>query len=177
MKNIYWIISFIILTIACSDKSNQAQLAKGLDYPDQESWGVTIILTDSSIERARVQSGHLEKYNQAQHILLDQIVKVDFFDKKQNHVAVLNSAKAEVDQKTNNMKAIGDVVAVSDSGITLYTDTLFWNAKKEQMNTKDSVMITTAEKDTLYGIGFESDSDLQNWKILKPSGVTDRVKK
>ena len=177
MKNIYWIISFIILTIACSDKSNQAQLAKGLDYPDQESWGVTIILTDSSIERARVQSGYLEKYNQAQHILLDQIVKVDFFDKKQNHVAVLNSAKAEVDQKTNNMKAIGDVVAVSDSGITLYTDTLFWNAKKEQMNTKDSVMITTAEKDTLYGVGFESDSDLQNWKILKPSGVTDRVKK
>ena len=38
-------------------------------------------------------------------------------------------------------------------------------------------MITTAEKDTLYGIGFESDSDLQNWIILKPSGVTDRVKK
>ena len=114
MKNRYWTISFIILTIACSDKSNQAKLAKGLDYPDQESWGVTIILTDSSIERARVQSGHLEKYNQAQHIMLDQIVKVDFFDKKQNHVAILNSAKAEVDQKTNNMKAIGDVVAVSD---------------------------------------------------------------
>ncbi len=79
MKNTYWTISFIILTIACSDESNQAQLAKGLDYPDQESWGVTIILTDSSIERARVQSGHLEKYNQQQHIMLDQIVKVDFF--------------------------------------------------------------------------------------------------
>ena len=45
------------------------------------------------------------------------------------------------------------------------------------MNTKDSVMITTAEKDTLYGIGFESDSELQNWKILKPSGVTGSVKK
>jgi hypothetical protein len=45
------------------------------------------------------------------------------------------------------------------------------------MNTKDSVMITTIEKDTLYGVGFESDSDLQNWKILKPSGVTNRVKK
>ena len=177
MKNAYWIIFFIILTIACSDKSNQTQLGKGVEYPDQESWGVTIILTDSSIERARVQSGHLEKYNQEQHIMLDQIVKVDFFDKQQNHVAVLNSAKAEVDQKTNNMKAIGDVVAVSDSGITLYTDTLFWNAKKEQMNTKDSVMITTIEKDTLYGVGFESDSDLQNWKILKPSGVTNRVKK
>ena len=42
------------------------------------------------------------------------------------------------------------------------------------MSTMDSVMLTTTEKDTLYGIGFESDSDLQNWKIIKPSGVTSR---
>ena len=75
------------------------------------------------------------------------------------------------------MKAIGNIIAVSDSGITLYTDTLFWNAKKEKMSTLDSVMITTTETDTLYGIGFESDSDLQNWKIIKPSGVTNRGSK
>ena len=106
---------------------------------------------------------------------LFNIVKVDFFDKKQLHVAILNSKKAEVDQKSNDMKAIGEVIAVSDSGITLYTDTLFWNAKNEKMSTVDSVMITTLENDTIYGVGFESDSDLQNWKILKPSGVTDRV--
>ena len=174
MKNAFWIIVFIITSATCSDKSEQTPLAKGIDYPDQESWGATIILTDSSIERARIKSGHLEKYNQQQHIMLDERVKVDFFDKRQVHVAVLNSLRAEVYQKTNNMKAIGDVIAVSDSGITLYTDTLFWNAKKEQMSTEDSVMITTLDKDTLYGVGFESDSDLQNWKILKPSGVTDR---
>ena len=48
------------------------------------------------------------------------------------------------------------------------------STKNEKMSTEDSVMITTLEKDTLYGIGFESDSDLENWKILKPSGVTER---
>ena len=56
MKNIYWIIVFIILSTSCSDKSNQTKLSKGEDYPDQESWGVTIILTDSSIERARAST-------------------------------------------------------------------------------------------------------------------------
>jgi len=30
------------------------------------------------------------------------------------------------------------------------------------------------ESDTLTGIGFESDSDLKNWIIEKPSGVTNR---
>ena len=168
-------LNFLILVISgCSTESPQTELEKGIDFPNQESWGVTIILTDSSIERARVRSGHLEKYNLKQHILLDEIVKVDFFDKKQIHVAVLNSQRAEVDQKTNDMKAIGNVVAISDSGITLHTDTLYWDAKNEKMSTEDSVMITTLEKDTLYGIGFESDSDLENWKILKPSGVTER---
>jgi methyl coenzyme M reductase beta subunit len=130
--------------------------------------------TDSSIERARVNAGHLEKYNQKKHILLDELVQVDFFDKKQIHVAVLNSYIAEVDQKTNNMKAVGNVVAISDSGITLFTDTLYWDSKNERMSTLDSIMITTLDEDTLYGIGFESDSDLENWKILNPSGVTRR---
>ena len=173
-KNIVWTIIFFSLINGCSKESQSEELSKGVDFPDQESWGVTIILTDSSIERARVKSGHLEKYNQKQHILLDENVEVDFFDKKQKHVAVLNSFKAEVDQKTNNMKAVGNVIAISDSGITLYTDTLYWDAKNEKMSTEDSVMITTLEKDTLYGIGFESDSDLENWKILNPSGVTER---
>ena len=177
MKISCWTILIIIFTITCSEKTDHNYLGKGADYPDQESWGVTIILTDSSIERARVKSGHLEKYNETQYIMLDQIVKVDFFDKNQNHVAVLNSTRAEINQKTNDMKAIGDVVAISDSGITLYTDTLYWNAKKEQMHSRDSVMITTLKKDTLYGVGFESDSDLQNWKILRPSGVTNREAK
>ena len=174
MKNLIWLNVLLLILFGCSSEPTDLFLEKGADFPDQESWGVTIILTDSSIERARVNSGHLEKYNQKKHIMLDNVVQVDFFDKKQMHVAVLNSYKAEVDQKTNNMKAIGNVVAISDSGITLFTDTLYWDAKNEKMSTLDSVMITTLDEDTLYGIGFESDSDLENWRILNPSGVTRR---
>ena len=33
-------------------------------------------------------------------------------------------------------------------------------------------MITTLEKDTLFGKGFESNADLESWRILNPSGVT-----
>jgi len=35
-------------------------------------------------------------------------------------------------------------------------------------------MITTGNNDTLYGIGFESDMNMERWKILKPRGVTNR---
>ena len=42
----------------------------------------------------------------------------------------------------------------------------------EKLFTKDSIMITTLDKDTLFGIGFESNADLENWRILNPSGIT-----
>ena len=142
--------------------------------PDQESWGVNIILTDQGIIRAKVRSGHLEKYNEKEFIMLDSSVIVDFYDDKEQHTSVLNSNKAEVDQKSNDMKAIGNVVAISDSGITLFSETLIWDSKEERLHTKDKIMITTLESDTLYGVGFESDSDLKNWKIITPSGVTGR---
>jgi hypothetical protein len=87
---------------------------------------------------------------------------------------VLTSEKAEINQASNDMEAMGNVVAVSDSGITLYSESLTWNSREEKLHTKDNIMITTLETDTLYGVGFESDSDLKNWKILSPSGVTGR---
>ena len=142
--------------------------------PDQESWRVNIILTDEGLIRAKVRSGHLEKYNEKEFIMLDSSVIVDFYDDKEQHTSVLNSNKAEVNQKSNDMKAIGNVVAISDSGITLFSETLIWDSKEEKLHTKDKIMITTLESDTLYGVGFESDSDLKNWKIINPSGVTGR---
>jgi len=69
---------------------------------------------------------------------------------------------------------MGNVVVVSDSGVTLYTDTLDWNSELELIYTDNPVMITTEHSDTLYGTGFESDAGLDHWKVIKPTGVTDR---
>ena len=140
--------------------------------PDQESWGVNIILTDQGIIRAKVSSGHLEKYNEKEYIILDKNVVVDFFDLQENHTSTLFSDKSEINEKSNDMLAIGNVIAKSDSGITLFTERLQWIAEDEKLFTKDSIMITTLDKDTLFGKGFESNADLENWRILYPSGVT-----
>ena len=158
---------------SCTKQSVQ-DLPSRQGMPDQESWGVNIILTDQGMIRAKIMSGHLEKYNEKEFILLDSSVTVDFFDSEERHTSVLTSNKAEVNQSSNDMKAIGNVVAVSDSGISLYSNTLIWDSKNEKLRTKDKIMITTLDEDTLYGIGFESDSDLENWKIINPSGVTGR---
>ena len=161
----------LLLVYSCSEeRKSDFPLSEGL--PDQESWGVTIIMTHEGLIRAKVKSGHLQKFNEKEFIILDENVVVDFFDLQENHTSTLFSDKSEINEKSNDMLAIGNVIAKSDSGITLYTERLQWIAEDEKLFTKDSIMITTLEKDTLFGKGFESNADLESWRILNPSGVT-----
>ena len=167
------VFSIFIFLISCTSDT-VLELPFNNEIPDQESWDVTIILTDKGIMRAKIQSGHLEKYNEKSFVFLDKNVLVDFFDNEEDHTSILTSDYAEVNQKSNDMKASGNVIAISDSGITLYSDILIWNAEEEKLYTNEKIMITTLEKDTLYGVGFESNSNLENWKILNPSGVSGK---
>ena len=130
-----------------------------------------ITLTNKGAKRGVIRSGHLEKYNDNEFILLDQNVDADFFNEEEVFTTNLKSLVAEIDEEEDFLVAIGNVVVVTDSGVTLFTDTLSWDNQKEKVFTSDSVIFITEKKDTLYGIGFESDIELNNWKILQPTGV------
>jgi LPS export ABC transporter protein LptC len=169
-----YILSILITFFFSCAKNNIESLPSRVDFPDQESWGVKILLTKEGRLRADISSGHLEKYNEKEFIILNESVEVKFFDKMDRVSSRIISKSAEVDQISNDMQAKGNVIAESDSGIILYSETLNYNSREERLYTKDSIMVTTLEADTLYGIGFESDSDLRNWHILEPSGVTNK---
>ena len=117
----------ILVSQNCSTSNPNDTGEKRDGRPDQESWGVTISMTDAGLQRAIVQAGHLEKFNDRLYILLDQKVEVDFFDLEEKHTSRLTSQLAEVDEKSDFMRAIQNVVVKSESGVTLYTDTLSWD--------------------------------------------------
>jgi hypothetical protein len=79
------------------------------------------------------------------------------------------------DTKKDSMLAIGNVVVVSDSGVTLFTDSLLWNSIDSLITTDDTVMFITENNDTLNGVGFQSNADLTHYKFYDVSGVTDRT--
>lgn len=170
MRNI--LFPFLVI-ISCSSIENEKNMDSREGLPDQESWDVEITLTNEGIMRALVKAGHLEKFNDRNYVFLNKNVDVDFFDEEETHTTNLKSMIAEIDEKTNFMTAIDNVVVVSDSGATLYTDTLKWDSKEEIIYTASPIMLTTNKNDTLYGSGFESDVGLNHWKILYPSGVSN----
>ncbi len=170
MRNI--LFPFLVI-ISCSSIENETNMDSRKGLPDQESWDVEITLTNEGIMRALVKAGHLEKFNDRNYVFLNKNVDVDFFDEEETHTTNLKSMIAEIDEKTNFMTAIDNVIVVSDSGATLYTDTLKWDSKEEIIYTASPIMLTTNKNDTLYGSGFESDVGLNHWKILYPSGVAN----
>ena len=162
---------FSTVLFACSNVESDklGETREGL--PDAESWNATITLTNNGSRRAIIKSGHLEKYQQRQYILLDQNVDADFFNENEIYTSNLKSEIAEIDESKDFLIAMGNVVVVSDSGVTLYTDTLSWDNVDEKVFTDDSVVFITEQNDTLYGIGFKSDIELNNWEIMQPTGV------
>lgn len=168
MKRYFFLLIFLF---ACQSNELQKSGQTRQGRPDAESWDAVITLTNKGAKRGVIRSGHLEKYNENEFILLDQNVDADFFNEEEVFTTNLKSLVAEIDEEEDFLVAIGNVVVVTDSGVTLFTDTLSWDNQKEKVFTSDSVIFITEKKDTLYGIGFESDIELNNWKILQPTGV------
>ncbi|MBD3289540.1 LPS export ABC transporter periplasmic protein LptC [candidate division KSB1 bacterium] len=145
------------------------------ELPDQETWNSTLIATSEGTTSAIIEFGHMERYNEQQLILFDQNIEVDFFDDQGNHTSKLTSNKGRMDEKSNIITAYENVVVVSDSGINLYTEKLWWDNNREKVITDQFVTITTNENDTLHGVGFESDQTLSNWMIKDLRGKTSKT--
>jgi len=99
---------------------------------------------------------------------------IDFFDTEGEHNSKLTSVNGRLNEATNDIEAFGNVVVISDTGITLQTERLRWDNNIEKIISNEFVTIITADQDTFFGKGFESDQNLNNWRILDFSGKTSR---
>ena len=135
-----------------------------------EIWNPLIVLTQKEKKIVKVKSEKLYKKHDDSALLVGD-VEVDFFNEEGNHISILYADTARINEKTNDLNANGNVFVVSDSGYTLSTNKLSWNNGYEMIMSEDSVTFTTLEGDTLHGVGFESDSNLEEWKIYKPFGI------
>ena len=166
------IISFLVTACNNTEINKLGETREGL--PDAESWNAIITLTNEGSKRAIIKSGHLEKYQQRQYILLDQNVDADFFNEDEVYTSNLKSEIAEIDESKDFLIAMGNVIVVSDSGVTLFTDTLSWDNVDEKVFTDDSVVFITEQNDTLYGIGcllYTSPSPRDRQKSRMPSSA------
>lgn len=173
MKLLFLFMSSLFIFLNCNEESKE-EVKENNQLFDHEIMNPKIIISNTTSKIIEANAHYLKKNNDDDAILYGD-VKTHFFNDKNEHISILTADTAKINENNNNFNAIGNVIVISDSGLTLKTNQLIWDHQYKLVISNDSVEFTTKEKDTLFGVGFESDMDLSHWKILKPSGVTSRI--
>ncbi len=175
MKRIFIVLIVLMAMLGCAEKVRPSVLSgvSSTQLPTQESWKSTITFSDSGIVKAIINAGHIYAFDNSRTTYMDSGVVIDFFDEFGKHTTVLTSHRGSVDEGTNNLEAIGNVIVTSDSGTVVKTEKMFWNNAKQLINSPEFVHITSPTED-LQGTGFESDHNLRNYRIFKVTGTAER---
>ena len=162
-----WLSVLILLLCRQRDTSDVIN-SSPQESPDQEMWDFKVTMSDKGYLDAILIAGHMSRFEKKSLALFDQGVKIDFYNIDGEIASTLTSMAGELDEYTKNVKATGHVVVVSDSGMTLYTEELFYYNERGKIISNVDVAVTTEEGDTLRGIGFESDTRMDFWEIKQP---------
>lgn len=172
----YLIIFCSILFYSCGDNIKPTVLDKAnYNYPEQESWNSVVIFSDSGITRAVLSAGHLMRFEGSSKTLIDQNMKVDFFDLNGEKTSTLTANSGWADESADDLFASGNVKIVSTNNVTIETEEINWKNSTQKIYSEKFVkIISPTEK--LQGFGFESDQHLSNYKIYKVSGTSTNEK-
>ena len=167
-------IILLLSLISCTGKDVKPKVDSSFiveELPAQESWNSTVFFTDSGKTVAILYSGHLQLYNTRKETILEDGVKVEFFNSLEMRTTTLTSKRGRVDERTNDLYAIDSVVAVNDSGIVVRTDELKWRNRDQKIVSEKFVTIESPDEH-IEGYGFESDQHLRNYVIYNITYIT-----
>lgn len=171
----FFLLAFVPFILpGCSGEREKptSTIVIGPDAPDDESWHSTMLFTDSSFTRARLQVGHARRYISRMETLLDSGVYVEFYNNEGLISATLVADSARIDDRTRDMVAYGKVHVKSDiNKTTVDTDRLNWSNDRRLLHSDAYVKVVDAGRGrTIEGTGFESDESLRNYSIYRVSG-------
>jgi LPS export ABC transporter protein LptC len=139
------------------------------EMPSQESWRATVTFSDSGNVRAVLFATHAAIYEEKRVTLIDSGLVVDFYNTRGEHTSKLTAREGRVNDATNDLEAINNVVFTSDSGTVVHTEYLFWDNAKKKVRS-DKFVTVDSPKEHLQGYGFEAEQDLKNYVIFRVSG-------
>lgn len=162
---------------ACTDKAEPpvaAGRATMADSADQVMYNARFNLADNGLSRAELNADSAFFFDDNTRVELRGINST-FFTTAGAKDAYLTAKRGTYNSRYGNMVARGNVVVVTEEGRRLGTPELKYDQALNQMSS-DSAFVLTEPGRRLAGIGFRSDPNMQNVKILKTtSGSTGAV--
>ena len=167
--------AFVTFGAACqhAKEPSTAPTSAMADSADQVMFGARAILTDKGLMRAELFGDTAYFFDDNTRVEM-RVVKTNFFTTAGAPSAVLTSKEGTY-RTQGSMEARGDVVVVSTDGRHLTTPQLRFDQVRNEISS-DSAFVLTEPGRRVAGIGFVSDPNMNNVRILKTtSGSTGRV--
>lgn len=173
LKNIVT-ISLVAMFFSCVNSVKEVNdFLADKNLPIGESRDVTHVYKDSGRVTSRLITPLLFDFsNRKEHPYSEfpEGIKIVTIDYKGTDSTTVTGNYAISYSKTSISEIIGDVVVFNHVEKTkLLTSQLYWDQKTNYFFT-DKKFKLAVEQDTIYGTGFESKINLQNWVMKKMSG-------
>jgi len=139
------------------------------DMPAQESWNVTLVISEQGRTRTVVSARHAAEYRQGQkqEIRIDGGVSVQLFD-RDGHATIVTAGRGIV-HDNQDIEAFDNVIIRSDDGTMLRTEHIS-RSNSTRMIRSDKYVTITSPTRTIRGYGFESDDAMKRYRIFHASG-------
>lgn len=167
----------IVAVISACDNRTAPPIARGsamADSADQIMYGAHFNLTDKGLSRAELLSDTAYFFEDNTRVELRK-VEATFYTTTGARDAYLTSRRGTYRSRIGSMIARDNVVVVTEEGRKLTTPELKFDQAMNEISS-DSAFVLTEPGRRLEGIGFKSDPNMQNIRILKTkSGSTGVV--
>lgn len=167
----------IVAVISACDNRTAPPIARGsamADSADQIMYGAHFNLTDKGLSRAELLSDTAYFFEDNTRVELRK-VEATFYTTTGARDAYLTSKRGTYRSRIGSMIARDNVVVVTEEGRKLTTPELKFDQAMNEISS-DSAFVLTEPGRRLEGIGFRSDPNMQNIRILKTrSGSTGVV--
>lgn len=161
----------LVLAACRSDKVAPKIGGTLADSADQVMYGTRFSLTAGGVLRAELVADTAYFFDDNTRIELEHPT-TSFYTTTGTRNAVLNAKHGEYRTQTGQMVARGDVVVNSEDGRRLRSEELKYDQNRNEISS-DSAFVLTGPDRRLEGIGFRSDPNLQNVRVLNTqSGTT-----
>jgi LPS export ABC transporter protein LptC len=164
-----------VVALGCRDtqKPKTGTISSGIDpAADQVVFGSRTLVTESGLRRAEVFSDTALFYEDNTRMDM-RVVRSIFYNATGAKDAVLTSRTGRYYTRDNVLEARGSVVIITVDGRRLVTEQIKFDSRVNQISS-DSAFVLTEEGREASGIGFVSDPDMNNLRILRASRAKAR---
>jgi LPS export ABC transporter protein LptC len=162
------------LVAGCGSERPSQMAVTSEDLPDQEVSDFVLTETDQGAPQWTLYARHAATYN-ATHLIKARDIRVDFFDAQGVRSSELVAREGEINQRSRDMTARGNVVLETTEGTRMSTEVMRFDNRRQKIVVPDDQRVRVARAgDVLTGWGFESDPELRHYEFKRSVQATVR---